>query len=521
MHKLIKFMLFSRKALFSLFIVSSFYFFSCQENDHFHEDSPSNNGSSSNVEQAFEGKHGVVKDGSIKGQPITYEVIDNHNVFEGDILLTSEQLSPSSAVDKRTDGTGRSNLATRWPGGVVYYTIDPSLPNQSRVTNAIAHWEANTSIRFQLRTTQNNYVAFIPGGGCSSYVGMTGGQQVITLASGCSTGNTIHEIGHAIGLWHEQSRADRNNYITIHYGNVQSGTEHNFRTYLEQNLDGFDFGALDFRSIMLYDSYAFSKNGLPTITKIDGSTYASQRNGLSPEDIATVNYMYPGFTNWAGTETMTSMNGYLYIVQNHRLHQVDANGKWKVLGPPAWEGTEAMTSMNGYLYIVQNQRLHRVDTEGNWTVLGPPAWGGTEAMTSMNGYLYIVQNQRLHRVDTNGVWTVLGPAAWAGTEAMTAMDGYLYIVQNQRLHRVDTNGVWTVLGPAAWAGTEAMTSLDSHLYIVQNQRLHRVNTTGQWTVLGPPAWAGTEGMTTLNGYLYIVQNERLHRVDLNGNWVVI
>jgi hypothetical protein len=76
-------MLFSRKALFSLFIVSSFYFFSCQENDHFHEDSPSNNGSSSNVEQAFEGKHGVVKDGSIKGQPITYEVIDNHNVFEG------------------------------------------------------------------------------------------------------------------------------------------------------------------------------------------------------------------------------------------------------------------------------------------------------------------------------------------------------------------------------------------------------------------------------------------------------
>ncbi len=37
-------------------------------------------------------------------------------------------------------------------------------------------------------------------------VGMQGGQQTISLGAGCSTGNAIHEIGHAIGLDHPTGR---------------------------------------------------------------------------------------------------------------------------------------------------------------------------------------------------------------------------------------------------------------------------------------------------------------------------
>ncbi|WP_460974026.1 M12 family metallopeptidase, partial [Spirosoma migulaei] len=49
----------------------------------------------------------------------------------------------------------------------------------------------------------------------------------------------------------------------------------------------------DFGSVMLYGSYDFSKNGLPTMTKKDGTTFVGQRTGLSATDIATVSSMYP------------------------------------------------------------------------------------------------------------------------------------------------------------------------------------------------------------------------------------
>ncbi|CCH55517.1 hypothetical protein BN8_04779 [Fibrisoma limi BUZ 3] len=247
---------------------------------------------STTAEQAYPGQTGETKVAYFFGQKLVYQAINGEAVFEGDMLLNPSDLRDDPYTE--TQGTGRSRASSRWPGKVVYYSIDPTLPNQTRVTSAIAHWEANTPIRFVQRTTQNAYVVFRPGSGCSSSVGYTGGVQYINLATGCSTGNTIHEIGHAIGLWHEHTRADRNTYVTVNLGNVTTGYESNFQTYVELGRDGFDYaGGLDFGSIMLYSSYDFSKNGLPTLTKKDGSTFVGQRNGLSPVDINTVKYMYP------------------------------------------------------------------------------------------------------------------------------------------------------------------------------------------------------------------------------------
>ncbi|MBN8826799.1 MULTISPECIES: M12 family metallopeptidase [unclassified Spirosoma] len=247
---------------------------------------------STRPEEAFPNQRGSIQSAKLNGQTVIYQLFGDQAVFESDILLSEHDLR--QADDLQVEGTGRTKASSRWPNKIVYYSISPSLPNPSRVLDAIAHWEANTPIRFVERTTQRGYVLFQTGSGCSANVGYVGSVQYVNLASACTTGNTIHEIGHTIGLWHEHSRADRDTYVNINTSNIITGYETDFQTYVQRGTDGFDSeGGLDFGSVMMYGSYDFSKNGLPTITKKDGSTFTSQRNGLSQTDIQTVNLMYP------------------------------------------------------------------------------------------------------------------------------------------------------------------------------------------------------------------------------------
>jgi hypothetical protein len=199
-------------------------------------------------------------------------------LLEGDILV-DPSMPPSVA--------GNATASRPWPGGVVSYVIDPSLPNKQRVTQAIAHWESRTGIRFVQRTNQAAYVAFVPGNSCSSFVGRTGSRQPINLASGCDTGTVIHEIGHAVGLWHEQSRSDRDNHVRVLLANVARGMESNFdRTRFTSP------GAYDLGSIMHYGSTYFSANGRPTLTRLDGSLIVPNRSALSTGDIAGIAAIY-------------------------------------------------------------------------------------------------------------------------------------------------------------------------------------------------------------------------------------
>lgn len=61
---------------------------------------------------------------------------------------------------------------------------------------------------------------------CSSYVGRIGGMQNVSLSSGCwyPIGVAMHEMNHALGMIHEQSRPDRDQYVTIVPTNILGGT---------------------------------------------------------------------------------------------------------------------------------------------------------------------------------------------------------------------------------------------------------------------------------------------------------
>ena len=220
--------------------------------------------------------------GASEKDHVFYEWDGQDYVMDGDILVTP--FDHHKSVHRKNK---------KWPGGVVPYVIDEEIPDSNRIVEAINYFSIYTSIRLVPRVDEEDYIYFQDngaGGGCSSYVGRNGGRQKIKIPDWCKKGSIIHEIMHALGFYHEQSRPDRNKWIKIKWTNIKLSKFQNFFAHFFAK----KYGDFDFDSIMLYPSYnSFARNiKKPVLTTREGDTWSVQRNGLSIGDLDGLANLY-------------------------------------------------------------------------------------------------------------------------------------------------------------------------------------------------------------------------------------
>ncbi|XP_063930928.1 hatching enzyme 1.2-like isoform X1 [Zophobas morio] len=225
-------------------------------------------------------------------------------LFQGDMAMTNE-IYNYWRVGIRWDVFPEK----LWKNGTVPYYISPIYEPADQVTimKAIHTLNFMTCIRFvPWNGKTKDYLLIWPikyPKGCWSFVGKFGGAQIVSLQAPDATGpnclgtegRAIHELMHALGIFHEQSRWDRDKFVKVHLDNIIPQFKNNFdKQSLENTTYSFEY---DYDSIMHYGKYFFSKGkGKPTITpKTPGVKTLGQRKALSKGDCLKLNDLYGCF----------------------------------------------------------------------------------------------------------------------------------------------------------------------------------------------------------------------------------
>jgi hypothetical protein len=270
-------------------------------------------------------------------QRVEYVVKNGRAVYAGDVTLSPEQIAASQANEPgspESDSTtvhsalvGRALQSYRWPNGVIPYSIDRNtIPVGSSldtvVNGAMTEWAQLAPLTFKPYTGSGDYLLWqatdpAGDGGQSSSVGHIAGsgKHTISLATdvGGFPGIPRHELGHIIGLYHEQQRADRDQYVVVYdgispvgcsgsacypnhwapCGGVNSDYER-YSNVAQGNYgnDGNDYTPFDFQSIMIYGSDTNGCcNGTPCMTGLNGAQFTGNTD-ISAWDAAGVKQMY-------------------------------------------------------------------------------------------------------------------------------------------------------------------------------------------------------------------------------------
>ena len=216
-----------------------------------------------------------------------YKIDDGFGVAFGDTLIgqPKENAAPS--------GSTNVPMTSAWHSRKIAFFIRSELPAPDRVLQAIQYFNENTLIQFIPFSGEADAIVFEPGTGCKSYVGRIGGHQPILLAPGCQTHEVIHEIMHALGFIHEQSRTDRDKYIKVVRENIDPDHLIDFDIVPQSYMDLVPFASFDYKSIMMYPPTIFARvPGASTMESITNESIQPS-SGLSAGDLERLRLLFP------------------------------------------------------------------------------------------------------------------------------------------------------------------------------------------------------------------------------------
>nr|VZI27773.1 unnamed protein product [Spirometra erinaceieuropaei] len=151
-------------------------------------------------------------------------------------------------------------------GSLLLLKEGPQFSSYARtiIMNAMRMWENVTCLSFVEREPHHqSYIIFtVESCGCCSSVGRQSASQpqTVSIAPHCE-GETLvmHELGHVMGFWHEQSRPDRDDYVEVFEENIEDTKLFNYDKKGTDVIDSLG-EPYDYYSIMHYHDAAFIKS---------------------------------------------------------------------------------------------------------------------------------------------------------------------------------------------------------------------------------------------------------------------
>lgn len=269
-----------------------------------------------------------------EGEPLINGIPRGFKIIEGDIIVPED-------FDSQTASAYTNNL---WPGGVVPFTFDDNVSqaNKDRMYAAMALWQNVAKINFRPLEFLDPYSVHIRDStndenpSNNSLVGRWWTGQRINIFQWDIRFVIVHELGHALGYWHEQQRADRDTYIQVNYENLPPDWGFRVSNYNIRLLGG-EYGPYDFDSVMHYGRCDDSLNragcratcpssvgetitvkapwnvewqcGNPFIDPVADTRFIGQLTHLSAWDARVMSFLYP-YGNWRFVDNVCGHTGW-------------------------------------------------------------------------------------------------------------------------------------------------------------------------------------------------------------------